>query len=45
MNILCPDVVKTNLLSSPKLEDHFEQFSELERLKDMVLERNDFVVS
>ncbi|XP_016343959.1 15-hydroxyprostaglandin dehydrogenase [NAD(+)]-like [Sinocyclocheilus anshuiensis] len=44
INILCPGVVKTNLLSSPNLEDHFGQFSELEGLKEMVLERNDFEV-
>uniref|UniRef100_A0A672P9D8 Uncharacterized protein n=1 Tax=Sinocyclocheilus grahami TaxID=75366 RepID=A0A672P9D8_SINGR len=44
INILSPGVVKTNLLSSPNLEDHFGQFSELEGLKEMVLERNDFEV-
>ncbi|XP_016372766.1 15-hydroxyprostaglandin dehydrogenase [NAD(+)]-like [Sinocyclocheilus rhinocerous] len=43
INTLCPGVVKTNLLSSSNIEDHFGQFSQLEEMKEMVLERNDFV--
>lgn len=43
INTLCPGVVKTNLLSSSNIEDNFGQFSELEGLKEKVLERNDFV--
>uniref|UniRef100_A0A672KAC8 15-hydroxyprostaglandin dehydrogenase [NAD(+)] n=1 Tax=Sinocyclocheilus grahami TaxID=75366 RepID=A0A672KAC8_SINGR len=43
INTLCPGVVKTNLLSSSNSEDHFGQFSQLEEMKEMFLERNDFV--
>ncbi len=43
INTLCPGVVKTNLLSSSNIEDNFGQFSQLEELKEKVLERNDFV--
>ncbi|KAF4113498.1 15-hydroxyprostaglandin dehydrogenase [NAD(+)]-like [Onychostoma macrolepis] len=43
INTLCPGAVKTNLLSSSNIEDHFGQFSKLEGLKEMVQERNDFV--
>ncbi|XP_073697514.1 15-hydroxyprostaglandin dehydrogenase [NAD(+)]-like [Garra rufa] len=42
INILCPGVVKTNLLSSPNIEDHFGRFSYLTGLRE-IQERNEFV--
>ncbi len=41
INTLCPGAVKTNLLSSSNKEDHFGPFSQLEGMKELVLD--DFV--
>ncbi len=41
INTLCPGAVKTNLLFSSNKEDHFGPFSQLEGMKELVLD--DFV--
>lgn len=38
INTLCPGAVKTNLVSSSNKEDHFGPFSQLEGLKEIVLD-------